>query len=129
MSENTPPSEKAPEVTENTGLRVYDFLIVGVICLSLVVIERLLERRFWPQVEFQSVNVQRIIQQEIEESSRIPMTPEDRQKRGARFAAALEKEIAALNTNGRLVLVTPAVVSGAVDRTEDVRAAILQDLK
>ncbi len=118
-----------PESLESAGLRLYDFLIVGVICLSIVIVERLVERRFWPPVEYLSVSVQTIIQQEIMATSQAQMTPEERQKRGARFAVALEKEVGALSRPGRLVLVAPAVVNGADDRTEEVKAAILQDLK
>lgn len=125
----TPIAPEASDQQESGGMRLYDFLIVAVICLSILIVERLVERHFWPQFEFQSVDVQKIIQQEIEVTSRIQMTPEERTKRGQHFSFALEKEVAALGGNGRLVLVAPAVVSGAVDRTEDVKAAILQDLK
>lgn len=123
---------KVPEASnqqESGGMRLYDFLIVAVICFSILTVERLIERQFWPQFEFQSVDVQKIIQQEIELTSRIQMTPEERMKRGLHFSRALESEVAALSKNGRLVLVAPAVVSGAVDRTEDVQAAILRNLK
>lgn len=123
----SPPT--VPESPEGAGLRLYDFLIVGVICLSIVIVERLVERRFWPPVEYLSVDVQKIIQQEIMATSQAQMTPEERQKRGVRFAVALEKEVGALSRPGRLVLVAPAVVNGADDRTEEVKAAILQDLK
>lgn len=76
-----------------------------------------------------TVDLQKLIAAEIEKNAKAGMTPEAQQQRAQQFSQALEKALTLAAEGGKKVVLTaPAVVRGAVDITEQVKAAIEADL-
>ncbi len=76
-----------------------------------------------------SVDIQKIIVDEISVTSKMVLDPKRGQERGAKFSGALEMALDDVSEGGRrLVLVGPASLRGARDVTPEVMAAVKKSL-
>lgn len=76
-----------------------------------------------------SVDIQKIIVDEIAQTSKMTLDAKTGQARGANFSGALEKALDEASDNGkRLVLVGPASLRGAIDITPSVMASVKKSL-
>lgn len=116
------------EAPKDKELRKNELLIqmLMIACISAVVSIglRMGEKLFFEK-EIIAVDLKKIMTIELEKTAAQIMTPEQRNERAKEFNLALEQSLDDISNNGRkIILVSPAVINGVNDYTQNIIEAI-----
>lgn len=99
----------------------------AVVSIGAVVVK---ETYFTQKQEVVTVDLQKVITEEIQGNLKGAVSDEQREQRARLFANSLESALTQVSAEGKhIVMVAPAVIRGGVDVTDQVKAAIEADLK
>lgn len=112
---------KSPEIKKLQQYEVLrQVLLIVFVSLAVFVSGRLIEKIFFEK-EIIAVDLRVIMSKELEKTATQILTPEQRDSRAKAFNKALEAALDHVSNNGRkIILVSPAVVNGVSDYTQNI---------
>lgn len=112
---------ESPEIKQLQQYEVLrQVLLIVFVSAAVFVSGRLIEKFFFEK-EIIAVDLRVIMSKELEKTATQILTPEQRDSRAKAFNKALEASLDHVSNNGRkIILVSPAVVNGVSDYTQNI---------
>ena len=112
---------ESPEIKQLQQYEVLrQVLLIVFVSVAVFVSGRLIEKFFFEK-EIIAVDLRVIMSKELEKTATQILTPEQRDSRAKAFNKALEAALDHVSNNGRkIILVSPAVVNGVSDYTQNI---------
>lgn len=112
---------ESPEIKKLQQYEVLrQVLLIVFVSFAVFVSSRLVEKFFFEK-EIIAVDLRVIMSKELEKTATQVLTPEQRDSRAKAFNKALEAALDHVSNNGRkIILVSPAVVNGVSDYTQNI---------
>jgi len=112
---------ESPEIKKLQQYEVLrQVLLIVFVSVAVFVSSRLVEKFFFEK-EIIAVDLRVIMSKELEKTATQVLTPEQRDSRAKAFNKALEASLDHVSNNGRkIILVSPAVVNGVSDYTQNI---------
>ena len=128
-SEEIKPSEVQAETNGGVTAMWLQLLLIVFVSIIVFVVMRGTEKYFFEK-DIIAVDLKVVLTKELEKSGSQIMTEEQRNQRASAFNQALETALDKASNNGhKIILVSPAVVSGVSDYTQFVIDEVFRSLE
>ena len=112
---------ESPEIKQLQQYEVLRQVLLIVFVSAAVFVSGRLVEKFFFEKEIIAVDLRVIMSKELEKTANQILTPEQRDNRAKAFNKALEASLDHVSNNGRkIILVSPAVVNGVSDYTQNI---------
>ena len=112
---------ESPEIKQLQQYEVLRQVLLIVFVSAAVFVSGRLVEKFFFEKEIIAVDLRVIMSKELEKTATQILTPEQRDSRAKAFNKALEASLDHVSNNGRkIILVSPAVVNGVSDYTQNI---------
>ena len=112
---------ESPEIKQLQQYEVLRQVLLIVFVSAAVFVSGRLVEKFFFEKEIIAVDLRVIMSKELEKTATQILTPEQRDSRAKAFNKALEAALDHVSNNGRkIILVSPAVINGVSDYTQNV---------
>ena len=112
---------ESPEIKQLQQYEVLRQVLLIVFVSAAVFVSGRLVEKFFFEKEIIAVDLRVIMSKELEKTATQILTPEQRDSRAKAFNKALEAALDHVSNNGRkIILVSPAVVNGVSDYTQNI---------